>query len=107
MVPIPAAVRTITPVIAGGIISFFATRGIEVDGAAREYLVFGLTIVITVAYYLIPLALESRWPVIGLLLGSTARPTYSGRHRKQASPSPATATSDSSGGTAADRQLPL
>ncbi|WP_307545229.1 hypothetical protein [Streptomyces sp. V3I8] len=102
----PAVVRTITPVIAGGIISFFAARGVQVDGIGRDYLASGLTIVITAAYYLIPLVLESRWPKIGVLLGSTARPMYPGRHRR-ASPSPATATSDSSGRTAVDRQLPL
>lgn len=91
--PTPAIVRTIVPVIAGAILSFFATRGIHFDTVFGDSLTYVLTAVITALYYVVLLALESRWPVAGILLGSTARPTYEGRHRK-ASSSPATATSD-------------
>lgn len=91
--PTPAVVRTIVPVIVGAILSFLATRGITVDSNFNEALIFVLTAVITGVYYVVLLKLESRWPIAGVLLGSTARPTYEGRHRK-ASISPATATSD-------------
>lgn len=94
--PTPAVVRTIVPVIVGAVLSFFATRGVTVDSTFREALVYVLTAAITGVYYVVLLKLESRWPLAGLLLGSTARPTYEGRHRK-ASISPTTAKSDSPG----------
>ncbi|MFE6000284.1 hypothetical protein ACFQ6C_26045 [Streptomyces sp. NPDC056454] len=91
-VPAPAAARTIAPIAVGAVLTFLATRwGIAVDEGTQEYLVLGLSGVLSAAYYVVVLALESRWPRLGILLGSTARPTYEGKHRK-ASFRPATAT---------------
>ncbi|MCX4799574.1 hypothetical protein OG497_37605 [Streptomyces sp. NBC_01242] len=91
--PTPAIVRTIVPVIVGAILSFLATRGITVDGAFNEALTYAFTAVITGVYYVTLLKLESRWPIAGFLLGSTARPTYEGRHRKASTGSTAATSS--------------
>ncbi|MEV7675103.1 hypothetical protein [Streptomyces sp. NPDC088752] len=92
--PTPAVIRTIVPAIVGAVISFLIARGIQVDDKSTEALTYVLTVVLTGAYYVVILKLEARWPSLGILLGSTARPIYEGRHRK-ASSDPATATSDS------------
>lgn len=92
--PVPAVIRTLVPVIVGAIISFSATRGIQFDGTFREALSYVLTAAITGIYYVTLLKLEARWPIAGILLGSTARPIYAGRYR-DAITGPATATPDS------------
>lgn len=91
----PGLVRTVVPTTVGALLSFLATHGIQVDSTTENALAVGLTGVLGGAYWLVANALQSRWPLAGLLLGSTARPTYTGRHRKT-SADPATATSDTS-----------
>lgn len=93
-VPTPAVVRTIVPAIVGAVLSFFATRGITVDSTFREALGFILTAALTGVYYVVLLKLETRWPLAGFLLGSTARPTYVGSSTRKAITGPATATPD-------------
>lgn len=91
--PTPAVVRTIAPMLAGFVLAFLASHNIHVSAEYQEYLVAGLTVGLGGAYYVVASVLQSRWPLAGILLGSTAKPTYEGRHRK-ASISPAPATSD-------------
>ncbi|MFI0967089.1 hypothetical protein ACH4S8_37745 [Streptomyces sp. NPDC021080] len=91
--PSPAIVRTISPMIAGVVLAFLAKHNIHVSAEYQGYLDGALPVVLGGAYYLVAAALQSRWPLAGALLGSTARPTYEGRHRK-GQPGPATATSD-------------
>lgn len=80
--PAPALVRTIVPSIVGFVLAFLASHNIHVSAEVQEYLTGGLTVVLGTAYYVVASLLQSRWPLAGLLLGSTARPTYTGRHRK-------------------------
>lgn len=89
---IPAVVRTVVPVAVGGVVSTLATMNITLDEQMTNLLSAGLTGLFAVVYYVVIHALESRWPSLSLLLGSTARPTYTGRHRKGTDP--ATATPD-------------
>lgn len=91
----PAVVRTVVPAIVGAILAFFASHNISVSTEWQGWLTAGLTTVLTGLYYVLASQLQSRWPLAGLLLGSTARPTYTGRHRKASALDPATATSDS------------
>ncbi|MFD8648638.1 hypothetical protein [Streptomyces mirabilis] len=91
--PTPAIVRTIVPSIVGFVLAFLASHGIHVSPDYQEYLVAGLTVALGGVYYVAVSALQTRWPFAGVLLGSTARPIYEGRHRK-AITGPATATSD-------------
>ncbi|MET7363256.1 hypothetical protein ABZS76_33130 [Streptomyces sp. NPDC005562] len=92
--PAPALVRTVVPMIVGAVLSFLATYSVHVDTATEHALNLGLTGVLGATYYVVVYALESRWPALGFLLGSNARPMYAGKHRK-ASSDPTTATSGS------------
>jgi len=89
----PGLVRTVVPAIVGAALSFAATHNITVPAEWESEISFALTGLLTGVYWLVADALQSRWPLAGLLLGSTAKPTYTGRHRKT-SADPATATSD-------------
>jgi hypothetical protein len=91
----PAVVRTIVPSIVGLVLAFLASHNIHVSTEVQGDLTGLLTVVIGGAYYVAASLLQSRWPLAGLLLGSTARPTYTGRHRKPSAIDPTTATSDS------------
>jgi hypothetical protein len=90
-----AVIRTIVPSIVGFLLAFLASHNIHVSADVQEYLTGLLTVALGGAYYVVASALQSRWPLAGLLLGSTARPTYTGRHRKPSAIDPTTATSDS------------
>lgn len=90
----PGLVRTVVPTIVGATGAFLATHNIQLDSATENALSIALTGILGGAYWLGVDALQSRWPLVGLLLGSTAKPTYTGRHRKT-STDPTTATSDS------------
>jgi hypothetical protein len=94
-VPSPALPRTVVPAVVGYILATLASHGVQVDGTAENLLTAGLTGILGGAYYITVTAVQSRWPLAGVLLGSTAVPTYEGRHRKKAIPGPTTATSDS------------
>jgi hypothetical protein len=90
----PAIIRTIVPSIVGFILAFLASHNIHVSAEVETYLTGLLTVGLGGVYYVVASALQSRWPLAGLLLGSTARPTYTGRHRLTSATDPTTATSD-------------
>lgn len=92
--PTPALVRTVVPMAVGFVLAFLASHNVHASAEFTQNLTGLLTVVLGAAYYTLAHLLQSRWPLAGLLLGSTARPTYTGRHRKASTPDPATATSD-------------
>ncbi len=73
---ITSLIRTYVPIVVGTAISALATRGLEVDPATQASLVAGLTGILIAAYYTAVRALESKYPKIGVLLGSTRKPEY-------------------------------
>jgi hypothetical protein len=94
LVPTPAIVRTVVPMIVGALLSFLATYNVHLDTTTEHALSLGLTGLLGAVYYVVVYALETRWPALGFLLGSNARPTYAGKHRRVVSSDPATATPD-------------
>ncbi|MFF7198161.1 hypothetical protein ACFZAM_31195 [Streptomyces sp. NPDC008079] len=90
----PALIRTYVPVGVGYVITFLATLGVRVDGTAQTALVLGLGGVTSAVYYTGAHALESRWPVFSVLLGSSVTPSYHNAKDSSGSSS-ATATSGS------------
>lgn len=100
----PALVRTAVPMAVGAIASALTTWNIALSDEAEHLLGAGLTGLFGLVYYVALYLLESRWPMVGLLLGSTARPSYTGRHRKGLPP--ATATPGAPDTSEVDRQLP-
>lgn len=73
---ITGLIRTWTPTAVGAALAWLLTLGIELDPTAQAGLITGLTAVVIAVYYALARLLESRWPWLGVLLGSTKQPTY-------------------------------
>lgn len=70
-----AIVRTLTPMLAGFIVSLLAEWGLDLSG--KPVTVGVIATGAAIVWYLVARALESRFPWIGsLLLGSSQQPTY-------------------------------
>jgi hypothetical protein len=95
MLQTPAYIRSFALIVVGALINFLTTYNVHLDSGTEQALALGLTGLLTGVYYFAVTLLESRWPLVGLLLGSTARPSYTGRHRKSVGSGSATATSSS------------
>lgn len=69
-------IRTAVPAGVGGLAAWLATKGIAVD--PQDALTVGATVgaSATVAYQVVVSTLQRRWPIVGVLLGSTKSPTY-------------------------------
>lgn len=68
-------VRTITPVVVGAVVSFFTSRGIEVDPELQTNLTLLIALAATVLYYLTVRLLETYvTPKLGWLLGVAKSP---------------------------------
>jgi xanthosine utilization system XapX-like protein len=80
--------------VVGFVLAFLTSHNVHASAEFEQNLTGLLTVILGGAYYVVAHLLQSRWPLAGLLLGSTARPTYTGRHRKASAIDPATATSD-------------
>lgn len=75
---VTSQIRTYAPIIVGALIAWLATLGLELDADTQTGLVVALTGVLQAAYYLLARTLESRWPKLGVLLGSSKTPEYEG-----------------------------
>lgn len=69
-------VRTVVPIVAGAIITFFASKGINFDDSFKANLLLLLQSLFTALYYIVVRAIETRYPKAGWLLGSTKTPEY-------------------------------
>lgn len=69
-------IRTVTPIVVGAIIAFFASKGIKLDAQASDSLAVFLQALFTGLYYICVRLLEARFPKAGLLLGSRKTPEY-------------------------------
>lgn len=70
-------IRTYVPILVGSVISFLVVNyGLVVDENVTIQLVTGLTGFIIAGYYLLARLLERKFPQLGILLGSTAKPVY-------------------------------
>jgi hypothetical protein len=69
-------IRTWVPIAVGGVISWFATVGLNIDGETQAASVVALTGIIQAVYYTVVRLLENKIPAIGWLLGSAKTPEY-------------------------------
>lgn len=69
-------IRTYVPAVVGVVIAWLATLGINVDTSASVALIVGITGLSTAIYYTAVRLVESRWPVLGILLGIARPPAY-------------------------------
>jgi hypothetical protein len=70
---IPSVVRTLVPVVVALLVRLGLRDGAEMDDA---WLVNTLTVVVTMAYYVVVRFLEQHWDKIGWLLGYAKQPVY-------------------------------
>lgn len=73
---ITSLIRTITPVIVGLVLAGLAKVNLGISESATTALALSLDAFFIGGYYAAARWLETRWPPLGLLLGSTAQPTY-------------------------------
>jgi hypothetical protein len=72
----PSLIRTWTPIMVGGLISWSASLGINVDTQTKGSLMIAATALTSGAYYTAARLLERRFPKLGILLGTKGQPTY-------------------------------
>ncbi|MEV0227970.1 hypothetical protein [Nonomuraea sp. NPDC050786] len=68
--------RTVVPSVVGGVLGWLTLHGIIIEGLTAEQISMGAVMFGTGIYYGLVRALEQRWPLLGVLLGSTTAPTY-------------------------------
>ncbi len=73
---ITSLIRTYTPIFVGSVISWLATRGLNIDEATSAAAVTALTGALIAVYYTVIRLIERRFPQAGILLGSTKKPEY-------------------------------
>ena len=69
----PSIIRTGTPLVVGPLVTWLASKGVDIDG---ETLTAAVAAVVGFVYYVGVRLLERRWPFLGVLLGSKKTPTY-------------------------------
>lgn len=69
-------VRTLVPIVAGAIITFFASKGFAFDDQFTANLYVVLQGLFTGLYYIVVRVLEVKFPKLGILLGSIKQPEY-------------------------------
>lgn len=73
---VTSLIRTNVPIVVGTVLSWLATKGLNIDESAAAGLVAGLTGVLISLYYVVVRTLEKRFPKFGVLLGVASKPTY-------------------------------
>jgi hypothetical protein len=73
---IRSLIRTGVPYIVGALLSWLTTQGISISPEGEAGLIAFLTALFGGVYYLVVRALETRWPIFGVLLGATTAPEY-------------------------------
>lgn len=68
--------RTVVPIGVGGALGWLSSRGITIEGLTESQISGGATMLGGGLYYGIARALEQRYPLLGVLLGSTKQPAY-------------------------------
>lgn len=69
-------IRTVTPVVAGALITWAVRQGFLSDASVQQPLTEVLTAAVTAAYYFVTRSLETWWPGFGWLLGVPKAPVY-------------------------------
>jgi len=73
---ITGLIRTWVPVGVGAFLAWLVTLGVELDANTEAGLITSLTGLAIAVYYTVAFLLSKKWPVFGVLLGSTKQPTY-------------------------------
>lgn len=69
-------VRTAVPAAVGSFIAWLAVKGIALDPAQATGLILAVGGACVTVYQVVVSTLQRRWPIVGVLLGSTRVPVY-------------------------------
>ncbi|OUC99305.1 hypothetical protein [Streptosporangium minutum] len=69
-------VRTAVPAAVGSLIAWLATKGLVLNPAEATGLILAVGGVCVTLYQVLVSTLQRKWPIVGVLLGSTKVPTY-------------------------------
>lgn len=69
-------IRTYTPIIIGGIVSWLITKGVEIDESTKAAAIITLTGFLQALYYTAVSVIAKKFPAIEILLGSKKAPEY-------------------------------
>lgn len=73
---ITSLIRTHVPILVGTLISWLATKGLELDESTAAGLIAALTGALISVYYIVVRTLERKFPRVGVLLGVPTTPEY-------------------------------
>lgn len=73
---VTSLIRTWTPMLVGAVVSWLATRGVNLDPEAAAGLAAFIAGLFSALYYLLVRLIERKYPEAGVLLGSTKKPNY-------------------------------
>lgn len=73
---VTSIIRTVVPMIVGSLVSFLATKGINLDEQSAAALGTFLAALFSAIYYVIARVLEEKFPQLGILLGVKRPPQY-------------------------------
>ena len=60
----------------GSLFGWLASRGLDLDPEAQTAVIVAVTGACITAWQVLVSTLQRKWPIIGILLGSTRQPTY-------------------------------
>lgn len=69
-------IRTYVPIAVGAVLGYLTAKGINIPDDVQIQASIAITGLLQALYYGLIRALEKKWPKIGILLGSTATPSY-------------------------------
>ena len=76
---IPSLIRTYVPILVGQVAAWLALKGVQLDDATIVASTAALGGLLSAVYYLVVRLLEQKFPQLGILLGSTKKPEYTGK----------------------------
>lgn len=73
---IPALIRTYVPILVAMLVTWLASLGVIVSDDISTMLASAIGGIAGAIYYAVVRWAESRWPSVGVMLGSKKTPTY-------------------------------
>lgn len=76
---VTSLIRTYVPILVGQVAAWLALKGVQLDEQTVVAATAALGGLLSAVYYLVVRLIEQKFPQIGVLLGSTKKPEYTGK----------------------------
>jgi len=76
---VTSLIRTYVPILVGQVAAWLALKGVQLDDQTVVAATAALGGLLSAVYYLVVRLIEQKFPQIGVLLGSTKKPEYTGK----------------------------